>query len=566
MHIDRIPNRNSPPAYLLRETWRENGRVRKRTLANLSDLPQDQIEGMRRLLKGDQPVFNVADLEVLSARDHGGVAAVIQVMKDLGLPQRLGRKKTRHRQILQGLIAARVLAPQSKLATVESWQQWSLPEELGIEGVTAEEAYEALDTLLGQKERIEAQLAKERLQEGALMLYDVTSLVMAGTECPLAGYGYSRDGVRGQLQIEIGLATDAEGRPVAVEVFEGSTADPKALSAEIARFQQRLGLDRVIVVGDRGMVTGARIREDLAPEGFDWVSALRNNAIQKLAAEDGPLQLSLFDTTNLVELTAEDYPGERLVACRNPELAEYRAQKREALLQATEASLAKIATAVADGRLKNCAAIGRQAEKALARHKMAKHFHIEADQGHFRYQRNEAAIAAEAALDGIYVIRTSLGAEDLSAEDAVRHYKALSQVEQAFRFLKNDPLQIRPVYHYRADRVRAHVFLCMLAYDVTWELRRRLGPLLYDDEQPATHGDPVAPAEPSEAAQDKTRMRRNAEDFPVFSLRGLLDRLQGLRRTTMRILRGGTDSPVLTQTTEPDDVQKEAFRLVGVKF
>lgn len=566
MYIERVPNRDSPPAVLLREGWRENGKVRKRTVGNLSSLPEEQIEGIRQVLKGGQPIFDANDLVAQAAPAHGGVIAVLQVMRELGLPRRLGRKKTRQRQILQGLIAARVLDPQSKLATVEAWQQWTLPEELGIGEVTAEEAYEALDALLGQKERIEAKLAQDRLQEGTLVLYDVTSVVMEGSECPLADYGYSRDGVRGKRQIEIGLATDAEGRPVAVEVFEGNTADPQALSAEIARFQQRLGLQRVIVVGDRGMVTGARIREDLAPEGFDWISALRNNEIQKLATEDGPLQMGIFDETNLVELASEDYPDERLVACHNAELAEHRAHKREALLTATEEKLAKIASAVADGRLNDCGAIGRRVEKALAKHKMAKHFRTEVGYRHFHYERDEASVAAEADLDGVYIIRTSLGSEDLSAEDAVRRYKALSQVEQAFRFLKNDPLQIRPVYHYRADRVRAHVFLCMLAYDVTWELRSRWASLLYDDDQSAAHSDPVAPAEPSEAARDKTATRRNAEGFPVCSFRGLLDKLQGLRRPVLKVARGQAEGTYLYRTTEPDAVQQEALRLAGVRL
>ncbi len=566
MFIERIPNRGSPPAVLLRESWRENGKSRKRTVGNISSLSEDKIEAIRQVLKGGQPVFDASELEVRSAKDHGGVAAVLQVMRDLGLPRRLGRRKTRQRQILQGLIAARVLDPQSKLATIEAWQQWTLPEELGLEDVTAEEAYEALDALLGQKERIEAKLAEERLTEGALVLYDVTSVVMEGSECPLADYGYSRDGVRGKLQIEIGLATDSEGRPVAVEVFEGNTADPKALSAEIARFQQRLGLDRVIVVGDRGMINDVRIREDLTPHSHDWITALRNDAIQKLAADDGPLQPDLFDDTNLVELASSEYPNERLVACRNPELADYRGAKREALLAETEKKLAKVQQAVAEGRLKRCDAIGRRVEKVLGRYKMAKHFRTEIDHQHFTYQRDEAGIAAEAALDGIYVIRTSLDADQLSAEDAVRRYKGLSQVEQAFRFLKNDPLQVRPVYHYRAGRVRAHVFLCMLAFDVSLELRRRLAPLLYDDEAPAAHSDPVAPAKPSESAQDKTATRRNADGFPVCSFRNLLDRLQGVRRTAMRVLRGDTESPELHKTTTPDDVQKEALRLAGVKL
>ncbi len=572
MYIETVPNRNSPPAILLREGWREGGKVRKRTLANLSKWPGAKVDTLRRLLKNEPLVGRDDAFDIVRSRPHGHVAAALGTLRKLRLDRTIAGADSPERRRALALIVARILDPGSKLATArglaEAAARDSLAETLGLQDCGEDDLYAAMDWLLERQNAIERRLAKRHLEDGALVLYDLTSVWLEGRHCPLARRGYSRDGKKGRLRIEFGLLCDAGGCPVAVEVFDGNTADPATVGARVDKLRRRFGLSKVVLVGDRGMLTEARIREDVRPAGLDWISALRGPAARSLV-ESGAVQLSLFDETDLVEVRSDAHPGERLMVCRNPLLAEERARKREELLRATEALLDPIAAATRrdQRRLKGADKIGLRAGKVVGKHKMAKHFELDIEDDAFGYRRKPESIAAEAALDGLYVVRTSLPAGELDAEGAVRAYKRLSAVERAFRSLKTVDLKVRPVFHRTADRVRAHVFLCMLAYYVEWHMRARLKPLLFDDHDPAAaaaaRASIVAPARVSEAAREKARSKRTADGLPVHGFRTLLGDLATVAKNRVAPrLPGAEPFEVLTR---PTALQREAFKLLGVR-
>jgi hypothetical protein len=570
MYVTRVPNRGSPPAILLRESYRAGGKVRTRTLANLSRWPEAKIEALRRVLKG-QPVAAVPDrLAIERSLPHGHVAAVLGMAKKLGFERLLPQRPQRLAKLALALVVARVLEPAAKLATARQLSEASAAHSLGavldLGEVDEDELYRALDLLGEAQPGIEATLARRHLRDGCLVLYDLTSSWLEGRCCELARFGYSRDGKRGKLQIVFGLLCAADGCPIAVEVFEGDTADPSTLAAQVAKLRQRFKLGRVVLVGDRGMITAARIEGDLRPAGLDWITALRAPAIQALAVQGGPLQLSLFDQRDLAEIASPDYPGERLIVCRNPDLAAERARKRAALLAATEQDLAKIRAATLRARrpLRGRDAIALKVGAVLGRRKMAKHFRLTIADEDLSFARDEAAIAREAALDGFYVLRTSVPAATLDAAATVLAYKSLAQVERAFRALKTVALEVRPVHHRLAGRVRAHVFLCLLAYHVQWHLRRALAPLLFDDHDRAAavaqRASPVAAARVSPAARAKAQTKRTADGQPVHSWRSLLADLATLSRNTVRL----GDAPPLTMLTRPTPLQQDVFYRLGL--
>ena len=573
MYIESVPNRNSPPAILLREGWREGKRVRKRTIANLSAWPAEKIDTLRRLLKNEPLVGRDDAFDIVRSLPHGHVAAALGALKKLRLDRTIATSPSPQRERVLALIAARILDPGSTLATArglaEETARDSLAETLGLGDVDEDDLYAAMDWLLDRQHAIERRLAKRHLEGGALVLYDLTSVYLEGRRCPLAKRGYSHDGKRGKLQIEFGLLCDREGRPVAVEVFDGNTADPATVGAQIDTLRRRFGLSRVVLVGDRGMLTEARIREDVRPAGLDWISALRSAAIRELVAS-GAVQTSLFDETDLIEMHSSDYPGERLMVCRNPLLADERARKREALLRSTEALLDPIvaATRREKRRLKGRDKIGLRAGKVIGKYKMAKHFELDITDDSFGYRRKPESIAAEAALDGLYVVRTSVPTVELDAEGTVRAYKSLATVERAFRSLKTVDLKVRPIYHHAAGRVRAHVFLCMLAYYVEWHMRERLKPLLFDDDDAAAaaaaRASIVAPAEVSPSARDKARRKRTASNWPVHSFRTLLDDLATIAKNRVAARLPGAEP--FEVVTRPTALQREAFKLLGVRL
>jgi transposase len=569
MYVETVPNRNSPPAILLREGWREGGRVRKRTLANLSDWPPEQIDRLRRVLKGERLISADQALELVRSLPHGHVAAVVGLLRRLGLERLLDRRRQRRRDLVVAMIAARLLDPRSKLATARGFRaetaSSSLGETLGISTADEDELYEALDWLLERQPAIEQALAKRHLGEGSLALYDLTSTYFEGRQCPLARHGYSRDQRSGNLQIVFGLLTDSAGCPVAVEVFEGNTADPATVAAQVSKLRERFGLKRLVLVGDRGMLTAARIAADLRPlPGVDWITALKSVEIAKLAS-DQALQMSLFDERDLAEISHPDYPGERLVACFNPLLAEQRKRTREELLGATEKKLDEVAAATRREKrpLRGANQIALRVGKLLGRSKMGKHCQLEIADDRFSWQWDRDGIAREAALDGVYVIRTSLKQEESSAEQTVRRYKSLAAVERAFRSFKSVDLKVRPIYHRAADRVRAHVFLCLLAYYVEWHMRKRLAPLLFDDDDragaQARRSSIVAPAERSERAERKARGKRTAEGFAAHSFQTLLRDLATITNNQMRL--GEQNLELLTT---PTPLQRRAFELLEV--
>jgi transposase len=570
MYVDVVPNRNSPPAILLREAWRDGKAIRKRTLANLSHWPPHQVEALRRLLRGETLLPADEAFSILRSLPHGHVAATLGTLRQLGLERLLASQPSRSRDLVVAMIVARILEPRSKLATARGLdpETSTLAEALHLGQADEDELYAALDWLLARQPKIETALARRHLDEHTLVLYDVTSTYFEGRTCPLGRLGHSRDGRRDRLQIVFGLLTNAQGCPVAVEVFPGNTADPSTLAPQIDKLQGRFGLQRLVLVGDRGLITEARIREDLRPHDLQWITALRAPAVRRLV-EAGSLQLSLFDQRDLAEITAPDYPGERLVVCKNPLLAEERTRKREALLEATERELDKIVDATRRSRnpLRGTARIGTRVGKVLGRFKVGKHFELHMAEASFHYQRRLAEIAQEAALDGIYVIRTSVPASALGAAQVVDTYKQLSTCERAFRSLKSVDLKVRPIYHRLADRVRAHVFLCMLAYYVEWHLRRRLAPLLFDDEDPAAgkalRPSVVAPARRSAKAEDKAAARTTDDGLPVFSFQGLLRDLATLCKNT--VVAQLPNAVAFELYTLPTEVQQRAFDLLGVK-
>lgn len=573
MYIERIPNRSSPPAILLRESFREGGRVRKRTLANLSDWPAYRVEAMAAILKGQSVVGDIENaFEIIRSRPHGHVAAVLGTMARLKIDQLLARSRCRERDLCVAMIAARLLSPGSKLATVRGLSaetaDSTLGELLGVQGADEDECYAAMDWLLDRQVSVEDALAKRHLADGTLVLYDVTSTYFEGRCCPLAKLGHSRDGKKDKLQIVIGLLTNAEGCPVTVEVFEGNTGDPKTVASQVRKLRERFGLERVVFVGDRGMITDARIREDLSKvEGLDWITALRAPAIAALV-EARSLQLSLFDERDLAEISDPSYPGERLVVCKNPLLADERGRKRRELLAATERKLEAVAKAVARAKrpLRGKAQIGLRIGKVLGRFKMGKHFKLTITDDNFSYQRDEQAIAAETAVDGIYVVRTTVGAERMSADEVVRSYKRLANVERAFRCIKTIDLHIRPIHHHKTDRVRAHVLLCMLSYYVEWHMRRALAPILFDDDdKPAgekLRASVVAPAQRSARAQAKATTKRTSDDEPVHSFTTLLRDLATIVKN--RVLPKTPDATPFDILTKPTPHQQRALDLLTV--
>ena len=545
--------------HLLRRSYREGGKVRNETLANLSHLPGEVLEVIRRALKGEELVAAGESFEVARSLPHGHVAAVWAQARRVGFPDLLG-PRCRERDLAVALVVARVCRPASKLATTRWWVDTTLAADLEVAGASTDEVYAAMDWLAGRQPDIEAALARRHLRSGGLAYFDLSSSWMEGHCCPLAARGYSRDHKAGRDQIEYGLLTDDEGRPVAVEVFPGNTADPTAFVAAVATVTDRFGLDDLVMVGDRGMITTARIqalRDHDADLG--WITALRAPAIAKLAAEDGPLQLSLFDQANLAEISHPDYPGERLVACRNPALAAERTRKRNELLAATQAELDKIAAAVTAGRLRDPAKIGQRVGRHANHYRMAKHFDLDIADGHFTYRRKTDQIAAEAALDGIYVLRTSLGADRLDAPGVVDAYKRLAHVEWDFRSLKTIDLDLRPIHHRLEDRVRAHVFICMLAAYLVWHLRRAWAPLCFTDEHPPHRPDPVAPAQRSTAALAKTSRRRTTTGQPAHSFTTLLDHLATMTRDTIVFADSGV---TIDKLAVPTPTQRRAFELI----
>ena len=565
MYIAKIPNRNSPPTYLLRESYRENGKVKNRTLTNLSALPLAQIELLSRVLQGETLVPAGDAFRMIRSLPHGHVQAVLAILRRLGLESLISSRPCRERDLVVAMIAQRILYPSSKLAATRLWETTTLAEELGVGDTDVDELYAALDWLLQRQKRIENKLAKRHLTEGTRVLYDVSSSSYFGHTCLLARLGHNRDGRRDLPCIVYGVLTDAEGRPISVEVYSGNTGDPTTVPDQVEKLRGRFGLKRVILVGDRGMLTQAQINKLREWPGLGWLSALRPEAIRKLI-EKGCLERSLFDEHNLAEITSPDFPKERLVACFNPLLEERRRRKRESLLLATEKQFARIAAEVARRRKKPLtkAEIGVKTGKVLNKYKVGKHFTLTIEDGRFSWQRKQAEIKEEAALDGIYVIRSSEPAKDLSADDAVRNYKRLADVEQAFRTLKGLELLVRPIRHRVDDRVRAHLFVCLLAYYVQWHLKRVWAPLLFADEHLAEHRadrDPVAQAESAAEVCRKKALRRSEEGYPLNSFRTLLAALATQCRTTCQFGDGDSAVPI-RKITDPSTLQNEAFRLL----
>lgn len=549
MYIDIVPNRNSRPAILLRESVREGQRIVKRTIANLSALSREQAEAIRAVLKGE-PLAPINTLfEIVRSRAHGAVQAIGLAMKRLHLAPRLDPKPSRERDRVLAMIAARVLEPQSKLATSRGWSHSTLGEWFGVADANENELYAALDWLLERQDAIERRLAQRHLSAGGRVLYDLSSSYLEGSHCPLGQRGYSRDGKKGKPQVNYGLLTDARGCPVSLSVFAGNTADPETLLAQVDTLQGRFALESVIVVGDRGMISQKQIDALDQRRGVDWITALKSGAIRKLV-DAGAIQMDRFDERNRFEVVDAAFPGERLIVCRNPSLATLRAEKRRSLLAATTRALETVQRRVANGRLKDADQIGVRVGKVINQYKMAKHFELDIQDGHFRFQINDTQVAEEAALDGLYVIRTALPRERLGTDDAVRHYKSLSRVEAAFRSLKSDDLKIRPIYHCTEDRVRAHLFLCMLAYYVKWHMSEAWRSLLFADADRAgrAEADPVAPATRSAAALEKIATKTLGDGTPAHSFRTLLNELSTIVRNTCR----RRDHDAMEQTFEID--------------
>ena len=573
MYIESVPNRDSPPAVLLRESWREDGKVRKRTLANLSCLSASVIDGLKVLLRGGVAVATAAELfTVERSLPHGHVAAVLGSARGSGAAVWFGSAPQELQPLLLAMLVARIIEPASKLATHrqlhDETASSSLGRVLGVGQCSADELYRALDWLHAAQPAIERRLARQHLVGATLVLYDLTSTWLTGRCCELAARGHSRDGKRDDPQIVFGLVCTAEGCPIAVEVFKGNTADPATVAAQVSKLKDRFGIRHLAWVGDRGMLTSARIEQVLKPEGMDWVSSLRAPQIVQLAAEHGPFQPSLFDERNLLELTSQHFPGERLVVCRNPLLAEERARKRLELLAATEADLAKIAEATQRARnpLRGEQAIALRVGRVIERFHMAKHFELTITETALHWRRKDEGIAAEVALDGLYVIRTSLPEAQLDGPAAVAAYKSLAHVERAFRSIKTVDLNVRPVFHYSEQRVRAHVFLCMLAYYVEWHMRARLKPMLFDDEHldeaSASRASPVLKALRSEQAKAKDASKHADDGLPLHSFRTLLRDLGTLTYNVART--GANPNATIFITSRPTPIQDKAFRLLAL--
>jgi hypothetical protein len=542
--------------HLLRRSYREAGKVRKETLANLSHLPDQAIEALRLVLAGKTLVDADAGVEVTRSLPHGHVAAVHQMARKLGFPALMGPPGPQ-RDLAYALVVSRVARPASKLSTIGWWGDTTLGPDLGVAGASTDEVYEAMDWLLARQDGIEAALARRHLRDGGMALFDLSSSWVEGRRCELAAFGHSRDGKRGKPQIEYGLLTAAGGCPVAVRAFAGNTGDPKAFIEAVEVVREKFGITEAVMVGDRGMITSARIKALRELPGMAWITCLRAPAIRKLAEDGGPLQMSLFDTQDLAEISHPDYPGERLIACHNPALADERAAHRERLLAATEAELTKIQGMVDAGRLADPAKIGIRAGKVINKRKVAKHFILDIGAGTFTWSRDQASIGAEAAFDGIYVIRTPVPASELPAPAAVEAYKDLSHVEQDFRISKDD-LDLRPIWHRLADRVRAHVLICMLACYLSWHLRKAWAPLTYADEHPPHRDNPTAPARRSRPADAKAARKATTSGQPARSFRDLIDHLATLTRDTI-VIGGHQIDKIIT----PTPAQRQAFDLLG---
>jgi hypothetical protein len=570
MFIETIPNRGSRPAILLREGWRQGGKVLKRTVANLTHWPAEKIESLRRLLKGDRLVPADQAIVIDRSKPHGHVEAVLGALRHLGLEDLIASRRCRQRDLVVAMIIQRLIDPCSKLASTRCWQDTTLAEELSVADADVDELYDALDWLLARQKRIEKKLAGRHLGEGASALYDVSSSYYEGRTCVLAQWGYNRDGKEGTLCIVYGVLTDGQGRPVAVEVYPGNTGDPTTVPDQVQKLRQQFALQRVVLVGDRGMLTQTQINRLKEYPQLGWISALRSESIRQLIGS-GAIQLSLFDQQDLAEIAAPEFPGERLMVCFNPLLAEERRRKREDLLVSTEKELKKLAAAVARRTRTPMSAkeIALRAGKQQNRFKMGKHFRLTIADGQFQWQRDEQSIEQEKKLDGIYVVRTSEPADRLSSEDAVRTYKGLSQVERAFRVLKSLDLRIRPIHHRTEDHVRGHIFLCLLAYYVEWHMRKALAPVLFDDEElDEARGkrDPVKPAKPSASAKAKKATRQTPDGLPVHSFQTLIAALATRCRNTCRIPAIDEDSKqpglAFPRLTEPTALQTRVFKLL----
>ena len=567
MFIERVPNRNSPPTVLLRRSFRRHGKTEKETLANLTHWPPHVVAGLERLLQGKTLVAVEDVFAVERTIAHGHVAAVLGTIGRLGVDTMIGSRRSRERDLVVAMVAERLLHPCSKLATTRLWSTTTLGEELAVTDADVDELYAALDWLLARQERIEGKLATRHLRDGGLVLYDVTSSYYEGRTCPLARPGYNRDDKKGRPIIVYGVLTDGEGRPVAVDVYPGNTGDPTTVPDQVERLRERFGLEQVVLVGDRGMLTETQIESLREHPQLGWISALRTSAIRKLV-QAGDLQLSLFDQQNLAEIRSGEFPGERLVVCYNPLLAEDRRRTREELLAATEKELEKIQRAVSR-RTKTPLTkkdIALRVGRAINRFKVAKHYRLIIEDARLQWQRDPASVAQEAALDGIYVVRTSEPAERLSSEDAVRTYKRLALVERLFRTLKGIDLRIRPIYHRLDPRVRAHIFLCLLAYYVEWHIRKAWAPLLFDDDEldaRRPRRDPVAPAQPSPSAKRKKRQRTTDDGLPVHSFQTLLAELATYSRNLCRT-KTGKYSATLVQYSALSPLQARAFQLLEV--
>jgi len=566
MHIDTIPNRNSRPAYLLRESVRDGKHVRKRTLANLSALPIEQIEAIRRVLRGEKlgPVED--GLECVRSVHHGHVEAVRVAMQRLGFDKLIEASSSRERDLVVAMVAGRIIAPEaSKLAMIGAWADTTLADDLGVADAHEDELYAAMDWLIERQEAIEKRLAKRHLKAGGLVLFDLTSSWFEGVTCPLAKLGYSRDGRPGTLQVNYGLMSDDRGCPISVSVFDGNTGDPKTLLPQVEKAKRCFGLERLVMIGDRGMISNVQIDALRLLDGVDWITALKSGAIAKLA-DAGHLQLDLFDERNLISLTHDDYPGERLVACRNPALARLRAEKRKDLITATVRELDKVKAMVTGGRLAGRDNIGVRVGKVIGKYKVGKHFDLEIKDGSFGFKVNEARVAAEAALDGLYVIRTSVDEADMRAEEAVLNYKRLAEVERAFRTLKGVDLHVRPIRHRLEGRVKAHIFLSMLAYYVEWHMIQAWTPLTFTDEvgeDAARQRNPVAPAKRSKAALDKVQTRTLTDGTPAMSFTRLLAHLATIVRNTLRPKGARPGEATFTLTTRPNAKQQQALDLIA---
>ena len=536
--------------HLLRRSYREGKTVKNETLGNLSHLPEALIDVIRRSLQGEQFIAVAERFEIIASHAHGHVQVVMAAMERLGLASLLAAKASRERRLVLAMVAARILAPQTKLATTRWWHTTTLAEDLGVSDASEDELYAAMDWLLKRQPLIEKKLAARHLKADSLVLYDLSSSYFEGSTCPLAKFGYSRDGKRGKLQVNYGLLTDARGCPVAVSVYEGNTADPDTLMPEIDRLRAAFGVKHLVMVGDRGMISHKAIEQLRGEEGVGWITALKSASIRALLKQ-GHLQLDLFDERNLFELSHPDYPGERLVTCRNPELAKLRAHKREDMLAATEKNLNKVQSAVAAGRLKGQDNIGVRVGKVVNQYKMAKHFELDLEDRSFAFHRKRDSIRTEAALDGLYIIRTSVSAEQMNSAECVRRYKSLAQVERAFRSLKTVELKVRPIHHRLADRVRAHIFLCVLAYYVEWHMREAWRELMFADQaqQAKQSRDPVAPAKRSPAAEHKAASHTLEDGTPAHSFTTLLAELGAIVRNTCRVPRAERASSFQITTT-----------------